>query len=334
MSEFKITREGKRFLVASLLIAVAAANTGNNLIYLMLSLMLSFLLLSLVFLKINLRGLSLDVSYDAPLFASEEGELTVKMRNGKRHISSYSVNCIVPGAFRPAYFDRITPFGNEGKDIGVIFQRRGLYSYGDFQLRSGFPFVLLERTRKIPLAGGVLVYPALRDIGGMTVAGGGESAGVFRLSDSGDEMHSLRELRYGDDWRRIHWKASARTGEMYVKEYAEYESTKVTVVLDNLLPEGGELFEKAVSLTASFAKYFIEKGFFVRIVSSRKIISFGRGEEHLFKMLDVLAVIQEEGSWQSPAQEARDGFFVIVLKSRLCSNPYAAMGEVAYAEDV
>ncbi|MDA8432904.1 MAG: hypothetical protein M0Z60_08070, partial [Nitrospiraceae bacterium] len=78
----------------------------------------------------------------------------------------------------------------------------------------------------------------------------------------------------------------------------------------------------------------IENGCFVRVVSSGKIISFGKGEEHLFTILDILAVIREEETWGSPAQDGRDGFFITVMKSRRHSNPYAATGEAVYAEDL
>jgi uncharacterized protein (DUF58 family) len=328
-----VTREGKRFLVASFLIAVAAANTGNNLIYLILSLLFSFLLLAFVILKLNLDGLSLGVSSETPLFADEAISLGVRMKNGKRLLTSYSVTCDVPGAFSPVYFAAIPPLGSTEKDVQVKFKRRGLYRYGDFQLRSGFPFVLLSRAGSIAVAGEVLVYPALHDVEGMFGdAVGGEQADAF--SDSGDEMHSLREFRYGDDWRKIHWKAYAKTGKLYVKEYEDHESSRMTIVLDNLIPEGGQLFETAVSLAGSFARYFIEKGYFVKLVSSRKIIPFGKGEEHLFKILDILAVIREEEKWDSPLQDAREGPFVTVLKSRGRLNPYASRGGVVYAEDV
>ena len=53
------TKEGKRFLLATLLIAVAAFNTGNNLIFLILAMMLSMILLSVVILRYNLKGLTL-----------------------------------------------------------------------------------------------------------------------------------------------------------------------------------------------------------------------------------------------------------------------------------
>ena len=67
----KFTREGKRFFLATALIAVAAVNTGNNLIYLILSLMLSFTTLSYIILRINLSSLLLEVSFSGPVFAGE-----------------------------------------------------------------------------------------------------------------------------------------------------------------------------------------------------------------------------------------------------------------------
>jgi uncharacterized protein (DUF58 family) len=334
VNRITITREGKRFLVACFLIAVAAANTGNNLIYLLLSLMLSLLLLSAILLKINLKGLSLDIIQRTALFASEEASLTVAMKNGKGRVSSYSVHCIVPGARQQIYFGMVKALGNESRDVSVLFEKRGLYRYGDFRMTSGFPFVLMSRTRSLPVEGEVLVYPALCDVAGKLGPGRDDNAERLRLSDSGEEMYSLREFRNGDDWRKIHWKASSRTGELFVKEFAEYESGKVTIVLDNLLPEGGGLFEKTVSVTASFSRHYIEKGYFVRILSSRKIIPFGRGEEHLFKILDILAVIQEEEAWESPFQDTQENFFLTVLKSKKSSNPYSATGEVVYAEDI
>ena len=57
----KITREGKRFILTTVLIGVAALNTGNNLIYLIFSLMLSFIALAIVLLRINLSGITLEV---------------------------------------------------------------------------------------------------------------------------------------------------------------------------------------------------------------------------------------------------------------------------------
>ncbi len=336
MTHMKATREGKRFAVASFLIAVAALNTGNNLIYLILSLMFSFLILSMVLAKVNLSGLSLEIIGSPTVFAGEETSMTLLLRNEKRLVSSYSVKCSVSGSPVPAYCQVIPPLRAVENDVRITFRKRGLYQYGDFRVESGFPFILMSGERKIKVNASVLVYPALSDV---TVTpeqiAGGEMTEVLSLSGVGDDIYSLREFREGDDWRRIHWKASAKRGIYFVREYAEYQGVRVTIVLDNRLPEGGELFEMAVSLAASLARDFLARDCLVRVVSCREAVPFGSGEEHFFKILDFLAVVGEEDGWDSPISDA-NGFIVTVCKSRetSCSAYQGVGGMVFYAEDV
>jgi len=333
----KSTKEGKRFAIASALIAVAALNTGNNLIYLIFSLMFSLLALSVMLLKINLSGLSLAVGGRPVLFAGQEASLKLVLNNHKRLLPSYSVECLLPGALMPVYFVMAPPLRGVEKEVAVKFERRGVYSYGNFRSRSSFPFILFYGERSLKATGEVLVYPAIRSVVGfIDGVRGNEGADAFRLSSSGDDIYSLREFREGDDRRKIHWKASAKTGDLLVREYADYEAARVTVVLGNLLPEGGELFEKAVSLTASFAKEFLERGHSVRVVTCRRTIHFGNGDEHLIRILDILAMIKEEDDCAGLLQDEGDGYCVHILKSRRSlRSSHAGSGiRVVYAEDV
>lgn len=337
MRSVEVTREGKRFLIASSLIAVAALNTGNNLIYLVFSLMLSFLVLSVVLARMNLSELSLDIGGGLSVFAGEETSLTLLLKNGKRVMPSYSVNCRVSGSPVPAHYEVIAALKGVERDIRITFQRRGLYRYGDFRVSSGFPFILLKAERNIHVSGSVLVYPGLRDVAyNFEQIPGSEVAEALSPANAGDDLYALREFRAGDDWRRIHWKASAKRQVYLVKEYAEYLGLKVTIVLDNRLPEGGELFEKAVSLAASLAKEFLGRGYYVSVVSCREVVPFGNGDEHLFKILDVLALIVEEDDWDNQAGETVEGLLVTVLKGRgTVHGGYApAAGMVFYAEDI
>lgn len=333
----KVSKEGKRFAIATFLIGAAALNTGNNLIYLIFSLMLSFIILSVVLGRANLSGLSLAFRGTPALFAGIDAMLKMSVRNHKRMIPSYSVRCLFSGALAPVFFGTIPALQSVEKEMAVKFERRGIYSYGDFQFRSDFPFILLREERSTRVNGELLVYPALRSLGGLLDSvRGDDGTEVSGLSAFGDDLHSLREFRDGDDRRRIHWKASAKTGVFFVKEYAEYEVRKLTVILDNLLPEGGELFERAVSLAGSLVKDFLERGYFVRLVSCRKVIPFGSGEEQLFNILDILAVIKEEDSWNNPQRDSGEGYFVSILKSRRSTScAYDGIGsKVIYAEDV
>ncbi len=337
MSSLGLTREGKRFLIASSLIAVAAFNTGNNLIYLIFSLMLSFLVLSVLLARINLSGLSLDVGGGRTVFAGEETSLTLLLKNDKSLLPSYSVKCRVNGSPVPAYYDIIHALKDADRDVKITFKKRGLYRRADFRIESGFPFILLNAKKNIDASGSLLVYPALRNVSANVdqISAGG-AAEALSAADAGDDLYALRKFREGDDWRRIHWKASAKRQVYFVKEYAEYRGLKVTIVLDNRLPEGGELFEKAVSLAASLAKDYIARGYYVAFVTCRETVPFGSGGEHLFKILDILALVVEQDGWDNMSEESADGLLVAVLKGR--GTPgwgSAPAGSVVfYAEDI
>ena len=337
MTHFEVTREGKRFIIASLLVALAALNTGNNLIFLLFSLMLSFLLLSAMLVVVNMSGLSLAVGDGHAIYAGREASLRLEIGNSKQVVPSYSVHCVIADAIDAVYFGMIPGRQRVEKGIRMKFKRRGLYSYRDFQIRSGFPFILLNGKRSVTASGKVIVYPVLYDLGSFLLSSSAtEGMEVSRLSSAADSMYSLREFRAGDDNRKIHWKASAKTGTLYVKEYAEYRGMKATVILDNTLPESGALFEKAVSLAASLARDLLAEGCFVRVVTCGKTISFGSGDNHLYKILNELAVIREEEMALRPSPEAGGGYSVTVAKSRQ-SLAFSYIGEsvnVIYAEDV
>ena len=80
----KLSREGKRFFLAALLIGIAAFNTGNNLIYLILSMMLSILVLSVIVLRLNMKALVLRVAQNRPIFANSPSNIDVTLSNGKK----------------------------------------------------------------------------------------------------------------------------------------------------------------------------------------------------------------------------------------------------------
>ena len=115
--------------------------------------------------------------------------------------------------------------------------------------------------------------------------------------------------------RRIQWKASAKTGKLMVKDTGTDEPRLLTIILDNIKPLHKESFEKAVSFAASLADRFIRLGFFVRLITCKKLIPFGNGLEHLFKILDALAVIDEDATWECPMMDEMHGTGVLILKS-------------------
>ena len=315
----KLSREGKRFFLATGLIAVASLNTGNNLIYLIFSMMFSILVLSVMILRMNLKGLVLKVLQIQPVFANSPANIHVTISNNKRKIPSYSIRVSMPGIeSAETKFPVIMPMSALSETIPVVYKKRGMYDYGDFFIESGFPFIFFLKRVLCNVDGSIIVYPELREIDNIIpeIAGEGHELSLegFR---KGDEFAMIREFRYGDDWRRIHWKASAKTEKLMVMEYAAAEPKKLTIILDNLMPRDMNAFEKAVSLAASIADSFLKEGFFVRLFTCRKVIPFGAGREHLFKILDLLAVIEGQDLSECPlSHEAEtEGVVVLILNS-------------------
>ena len=311
----KLTREGKRFLLAAALIGVASVNTGNNLIYLILSLMLSFVLLSYLILRVNLAGLLLEVSAAGQVFAGEKISVELRVQN-KKKIPVYSVIIAAPHAAEQIYCGEISGQGAFRERVEMVFRKRGLYAYGDFVVQSGFPFILFRKSVSVHLSDQVLVYPKLFDIREIgDVVQGYQEEGLVAVRGRGDEVHSLRAYQYGDDWRKIHWKASARQNGFLMREYAAYASQNITILLDNLLPHDDMHFEIAVSVAASLAKQYLESGYPVRFIANGKTIPLGTGEEHLLSILNALAVISEVDGDADFSGIGEDGFLVAVMKS-------------------
>ena len=312
----KLTREGKRFFIATVLIAFAAFNTANNLIYLVFSMMLSILFLAFVILKGNMKGLILRVSYMQPLFAKHRARINIALYNNKKHIHSYSIHVSIHEKTEAAYFPKVSCLSETEQDVPVLYERRGIYQYGDFLMESSFPFLFFSKRIASHVEGEVIVYPEIKELDRSITATVNEwyDAAQTRIG-RGDEFSTVREFRYGDDRRRIHWKASAKATQLLMKEYAVHEPKKLTIVLDNLKPHDEESFEKAVSLAASMTDEFLNEGFFIRLLTCRKMIPFGNSKDHLFKILDILAAIEGQDSWECPISDELEGANIVILGS-------------------
>jgi uncharacterized protein (DUF58 family) len=313
----KPSREGKRFFLATFLIAVAAFNTGNNLIYLILSMMLSIIVLSIAVLKFNMKGLVLKVSQSRPVFANSPSDIDIALTNNKKKAHSYSINVTMAQVKGAVYFPEISGSSYALRTASVLYNKRGVYGYGDFFIGSGFPFIFLTKKILCNISDKVIVYPEIKNIDEIAPELTDEVFALLRQDViKGEEPAVIREFRYGDDRRKIHWKASAKTAKLMVMESAAEEPRKLTLMLDNMRPHA-EYFEKAVSFAASLADKFLTKGFFVRLLTCKKVVPFGTGEEHLFKILDVLAVIKSEDLWECPSstESGTEGLTVLILNS-------------------
>ena len=313
MMTIKFTREGKRFFVFIFLIGLTSFSTGNNLIYLLLSMMLSISLISFIAAFINLRGLSLEADFREPLYANIPFNLDVSYRNRKL-IPSYSVTLLFPFGLSAKLYTPVIKRGDFRKIFhDVVIGNRGRFHLHDFRLSTGFPFIFMYISRSIAFKKDLLVYPELIDVSSFF---GIMQSGIYeretaKKGQDGDFIFS-REYIYGEESRKIDWKSTAKTRKTMVREYSRHDENLATVIFDNAAGADKDIYEKSVSITASLCNEFIDRGFYLRLITCGKVVPFGNSRSHLFKILDILAVIQKEDTVKCYTGETLEGASILV----------------------
>ncbi|MGE0548900.1 MAG: DUF58 domain-containing protein [Kofleriaceae bacterium] len=309
------TREGRIIVVLSIGVGFAAINTGNNLLYLLLGWLLSFIVASGVLSEITLRRLSVERRPPPRVFAGEPFLMEVVIRNGKANRSSFSIEVEdlmdrVPIDKR-CYFLKIPASKSQRTSYRHTFARRGLYTLTGYRIATKFPFALFRKSRDVDASLEVLVYPARVAVPRPPPrASARGEASADRLGRRG-EFFGLRERRVGDDRRDVHWRSSARTGRLLVREYEDELSRRVVIAVDNALPRQvlDELAraphaqrsaqseaqiaaaERAISVAASLATSYFEVGWHVELCARDCHVPSGTGRIHEARLLRTLALL-------------------------------------------
>ncbi len=320
MKNIHPTREGKRFFIAVVLIGFASLNTGNNLIYLIFSMMLALSLVSFLVAVNNLRGLACSINFREPLYAGSPFKVDMEIYN-KKKIHSYSFAVIPPVSMsRQLYCPAVRKGMNRITFNDIVIEKRGRYFLKDFRLRTGFPFIFIYILRTIAYEKELIVYPRIVDVSAflldMQMQFSDQETAM--VGHEGDFLFS-REYVYGEESRNIDWKATAKTQKTMIREFSKKDERFVSVILDNSGRAKEDDFEKAVSIAASLCSELIDADYYVRLITCGKIVPFGNGSVHLFKMLDILSAVQEIKVPECPVSEPLEGICILVKCSDVSS---------------
>jgi uncharacterized protein (DUF58 family) len=298
----RITVEGVIFIALTFLIGLAAYNTGTNPLYLILAMMLSFLIVSGVLSSISLRKIEVDRVVPHHITAQEEFIVHLTMTNRKRLFPSYSlriVDCLKTGEAVGVCFILKVPRNTRFKcSYTCRFPRRGVYTLHRLSVSTQFPFGFFERSVATIVPRDVIVYPEIVDIKRYIH----QSQIDFGEYDAmkkglGTSLYGLREYVSGDSARFIHWKVSAKSRKLMVREFEKEEKKKVCIFLNNVSSTFGdsvtaESFEKAIILVASMAKFLIDDDYQVQLVTASGKVPYDTGVTHLYRILRALAVLE------------------------------------------
>lgn len=231
--------------------------------------------------------------------------------------------------------DRLEPGGRREVRYELRAALRGRYVVGPVSVQLVDPFGFCRATRRFSTTDTLTVVPATVALPGISLGGDWSGLGEARaraVASAGEDDVIPREYRTGDELRRVHWKSTARAGELMVRREERPWRTRATVLLDTrAVAHRGEgpasSFEWAVSAAASIACHLAHRGYAVRVVDADgTLLRPGpvtsdslSGPEAEGPLLDVFATVgATEGrspGLHDPAVRARlrDGLFVTVL---------------------
>ncbi|WP_374118179.1 DUF58 domain-containing protein [Streptomyces sp. RKAG337] len=177
---------------------------------------------------------------------------------------------------RPRFvLDRVEPGGHREVSYRVRSDLRGRYPLGPLQLRLTDPFGMCELTRSFSAFDTLTVVPRVEPLPAVRLAGEASGYGDSRtrsLSLAGEDDAIPRGYRHGDDLRRVHWRSTAKYGELMVRREEQPHKARCTVLVDTrrLAFYGAgpdSAFEWAVSGAASVSTHMLERGYSVRLLT-------------------------------------------------------------------
>jgi uncharacterized protein (DUF58 family) len=310
--EYKLTREGWIYIGGVFAVALAAMNTGNNLLFLILASLIAAILMSGILSTITLSGVAIRLELPDEIFAGAPVRASVELQNEKLTLPSFSLRLegvAAKGAARaavletPVYFPYVPRQGQVQQWVPLLFPRRGVYRQEAFKIVTRFPFGFLQKARPVDLRTEALVYPSVEATADFRAVLPALQGSIESLKKGrGQDLHALRNYQPTDSVRHVHWKASARTGTLLVREFNREDDRRVLLVFDPALPaelpDAAEKFERAVALCASIAWHFYETNALLRFRTLGAETPLAPAAEIISDVLRLLALsepLRQEG---------------------------------------
>ncbi|MEU1331868.1 DUF58 domain-containing protein [Streptomyces sp. NPDC005865] len=327
-----LTTRGRSFLAAGVAAAICAYVLGQgDLLRVGLLLAVLPLVCATVLFRTRYRVAGSRRLSPARVPAASEARVHLRMDNISRLPTGLlMLQDRVPYVLgpRPRFvLDRVEAGGRREVSYRVRSDLRGCYPLGPLQLRLTDPFGMCELTRSFSTYDTLTVIPRVEALPPVRLTGEAKGYGDGRnrsLALAGEDDVIPRGYRHGDDLRRVHWRSTARYGELMVRREEQPQRARCTVLLDTrgvgfhgAGPDSA--FEWAVSGTASALVHMLERGFSVRLLTDTGTSVPGEGSDGFAGasqesadaaglMMDTLAVIDHsDGAGLSRAYDVLRG---------------------------
>ena len=279
----KVKRSGAIFIGVTVFLGVAAANTGNNLLYIIVSSMLALMLISGVSSIVNLKGIELSLIPPPEVFAQRGAPFRVVA--SKRGIMPSFLIRVSSGSGE-TLFPLIDSQGRESI-LNLFFERRGQVEEVKLTVSSDFPLGMFVRSMDVTAKVKLTVFPAPIPAN-LKVTGGGtheEGSSPHPSSTKGyEEFRGVKEYS-GEPMKLIHWKLTAKREKLLVREMLDEEREPVILTLE--MVDGG--IEERLSKLTYLTVKLMDMGHPVGLSIGDKEIPPAWGESHKLRILRELA---------------------------------------------
>jgi uncharacterized protein (DUF58 family) len=266
---FEFTLGGAIMFGLIVVVGFSAWNTGNNLLFLVLSFLTAAMVVGFIAGNLSLKKLDVKMRFPETIFAGEETPILVSLHNRKRVFPSFSIIAEVRGKERERsavaddldklvgrwfsdrfarppivrrtlnYFIHVSRNSSIEDKTSHVFERRGRFLIRDFELSTRFPFGFFRHRRRLPAREAeLIVFPKLAELDheleNLPLDVGKLVANKRGL---GQDLLALRDYQPNDDLRRIDWKATARSQQLIVREFSAEDDKRITLILDTLIPD-------------------------------------------------------------------------------------------------
>jgi uncharacterized protein (DUF58 family) len=310
--EYEFTREGVVYLVIIGLIAIAALNTGNNLLFIILASLLAAILVSGILSQIVLSQLELDFVLPNHIFAQQPMISRLTVSNLKWVFPSFSLTVAARDGERkkrkkslgprqildaPVYVPYIPRRSSITQHVEITFPRRGRYTQEGFRVSSKFPFGFLRKSHEVPTKQEILVLPNIQpteEFYEILPLIGGEIESFYKGQSS--DLYAIRDYQEGDSARHVDWKATAKAQAVKVREFTREDERRLLLVFDGRLPRAESSllaqFEKAVTFCACLAWHFYEIDAQMQFLTDGLETPMAPSGEIIYPVLEALALVE------------------------------------------
>lgn len=294
------TTLGRLVIVFTILIGVAAINTGNNLLYLILGNLFGLVAASGVLSERVLKKIHLRFHFPDVVFARHTVLIPIELES-KKSVSSFLIEVqlidVDKNIIGTTLVRELLPYEKRTINVAVTFETRGITTIYEVRLTTRFPFQMYEKSRVLDLPPTrIYIAPEPMPVGKLTAQHKFQGNLMPSTTKRGDdEFYQLRQRDPSDPPSRIHWKRAAQTGEHFVKLFSDQQDFSFSFELCQ--GQSDTEFEQALSILSGFLQYAKVEAIELEIRLGEKLHSIHQNDHYLHDIqiaLETIAMIQRQ----------------------------------------